>query len=107
MRRRKGAITEIYQVAGVVESSLHENEINNNQQASQYREKEHNKWPLVVWLGRRVGWAACTEQMSADDPQLISTTHRNRTISSARYARLIRRVLPTGYTYLLYFLAWV
>ena len=33
--RRKGAITEIDQVAGVVESSLHENEINNNQQASQ------------------------------------------------------------------------
>jgi len=35
--RRKGAITEIDQVAGVVESSPHENEINNNnnQQASQ------------------------------------------------------------------------
>jgi hypothetical protein len=33
MRTRKGAITEIDQVAGVVESSLHENEINNNQQA--------------------------------------------------------------------------
>jgi hypothetical protein len=32
--RSKGAITEIDQVAGV-ESSLHENEINNNQQASQ------------------------------------------------------------------------
>jgi hypothetical protein len=32
---RKGAITEIDQVAGVVESSLHENEINNNQQVSQ------------------------------------------------------------------------
>jgi hypothetical protein len=42
--RRKGAITEIDQVAGVVESSLHENEINNNQQASQYKyRKKGNK----------------------------------------------------------------
>jgi hypothetical protein len=34
--RRKGAITEIDQVAGVVKSSLHENEINNIN-------KPHNK----------------------------------------------------------------
>ena len=44
--RSKG---EIDQVAGVVESSqsLHENEINNNQQASQRKRNTVHKWPLV------------------------------------------------------------
>jgi len=47
--RRKGVVTEIDQVAGVVESSLHENEINSNQQVSRegiisLKEREqHNK----------------------------------------------------------------
>jgi hypothetical protein len=71
MRKRKGAITEINQVAGVVKSSLHEYEINNNQQASQYvmqgegkETKQINGRSVGPWLGCD---AACTEQMSADD----------------------------------------
>ena len=48
--------------SSVVESSLHENEINNNNAG---RRKGNNYDSLVGPQARSVGWAACTEQMSA------------------------------------------